>query len=393
MFDLSMYTVKTNYQLMWLIVSGTFLVYQVFFASLYYIFLERSKTVLFYGLFLVSLLLGIVLDCSLAIILIRDQVVTNMTFYEYSVLLANYFVMMSLTGLVFNEVEKNHIKMIVVIVLSAPVIFIVSILLEQLVIWYLLYSLLTMGFCIYQLIFKLKGMDDTLKKILLFYTIGSLTFTLVDKLGLVTSAQYNPMRLVGSLSSFFLILIYFMQRYNVIQEKKDFLYERLKKDYLTGAYSKSYFLSQRKKVEKGSVMFIDINQFKWINDHLGHLVADKILIDFSEKLMAIHEENKDIIPARFGGDEFSIILKNYDLKSSKAFAQIVILAFKAALANQTHDYNENIGISVGITTFDKGLSIDTLNQADLLMYKAKERGNYNIATEEELEVLHERASN
>jgi len=120
-------------------------------------------------------------------------------------------------------------------------------------------------------------------------------------------------------------------------------------------------------------MFIDIDNFKGVNDSLGHLYGDSILIQLADTLKPMFRTN-DII-GRIGGDEFFVFLK--DLYSEK------LISDKAKeICKQFHRvYEENgvsceISASIGIAVFPKhGYTLDTLyRNADTALYLSKEKG-------------------
>ena len=123
----------------------------------------------------------------------------------------------------------------------------------------------------------------------------------------------------------------------------------------------------------GALLFLDIDNFKYINDTLGHKAGDEILVEFAILLKERSRPN-DII-ARLGGDEFAVILPNTNADHAQAFAkQIVQLAQKHFLVFKEHGHN--ITISMGIAFFpEHSIEADILlTYADMAMYGAKEAG-------------------
>jgi diguanylate cyclase (GGDEF)-like protein len=122
-----------------------------------------------------------------------------------------------------------------------------------------------------------------------------------------------------------------------------------------------------------AVLFIDLDRFKVVNDGLGHLVGDKLLRAIAQRLQHCLRTN-DLI-ARFGGDEFSILLDNIQ---NQAEALQVAQRLLAALRNPFHlgehtlFASASIGIAVGSSDHEN--AADLLRDADLAMYSAKGRG-------------------
>jgi len=122
-----------------------------------------------------------------------------------------------------------------------------------------------------------------------------------------------------------------------------------------------------------AILFIDLDRFKLINDSLGHDVGDILLIQVAERLSTCVRET-DIV-ARFGNDEFAILLENAG--SSRNIAVIagkIQSAMEPAFEVRAHELF--ITASIGIATFPEcGINPDTLlKSADSALYKAKEIG-------------------
>jgi len=129
----------------------------------------------------------------------------------------------------------------------------------------------------------------------------------------------------------------------------------------------------------GALLFIDLDNFKYINDTLGHQKGDEILINFAYLLRARVRET-DII-ARLGGDEFAIILPYTDADQAQSIAmQILELARGNILVNDGRPHS--VTASVGIALFpEHGGDVEKLlAYADLAMYQAKEKGRNCVCT-------------
>jgi diguanylate cyclase (GGDEF)-like protein len=152
-------------------------------------------------------------------------------------------------------------------------------------------------------------------------------------------------------------------------------------DHLTGLPNRALFLdrlaqmvslSQRSK-HQFTLMYIDLNKFKEINDNYGHHVGDGILAEFSSRLHAAVRRSDTV--ARIGGDEFTVILNNVG-----STPEVIFLAQKILDSIQQPffmDENElNIGCSIGIAVFpDAGGTVELLQRnADMAMYQAKKTG-------------------
>lgn len=137
-----------------------------------------------------------------------------------------------------------------------------------------------------------------------------------------------------------------------------------------------------------TLLYLDLDGFKKINDTLGHEIGDELLINLSHQMKLVLRE-KDIL-ARLGGDEFIIILTN--LQNEKHILNIItrllhIISTPISIKNNT----VSVSASIGVTFFpQKNSNVDEdmlLRQADQAMYEAKLRGKnqyvfYNEMTDE-----------
>ncbi|MFC4041884.1 putative bifunctional diguanylate cyclase/phosphodiesterase [Dactylosporangium siamense] len=119
------------------------------------------------------------------------------------------------------------------------------------------------------------------------------------------------------------------------------------------------------------VLLIDLNHFKEVNDTLGHSAGDRVLITVGERLSAAVRE--DDLVARFGGDEFAVILANL---SAPALAEMRAHTILDALAPpiQLDDMRISVEASCGVTTASGGTIGELLRRADVAMYQAKQDG-------------------
>ncbi|MCK5647274.1 MAG: EAL domain-containing protein, partial [Gammaproteobacteria bacterium] len=119
-----------------------------------------------------------------------------------------------------------------------------------------------------------------------------------------------------------------------------------------------------------ALLFLDLDNFKQINDTLGHSVGDRVLKDVAHKFkMSIREED---ILSRQGGDEFLVLLEElHDGQEASIIAQKLIDSLKDPISISDHDFY--IGVSIGISLFpDDGLESEQLiKNADSAMYQSK----------------------
>ena len=157
-------------------------------------------------------------------------------------------------------------------------------------------------------------------------------------------------------------------------------------DYLTGVYNRRYFMdfaakefSRSKRYSHGfSVIQMDIDQFKKINDIHGHAVGDEALKAFTASCLKIIREN-DVL-GRLGGEEFSIILPETDLAGAMIFAERIRMS-TAELKLRVNDQVVRFTVSIGVTTLRKedSASIEgVLKRADEALYLAKDGGRNKV---------------
>jgi diguanylate cyclase (GGDEF)-like protein len=120
-------------------------------------------------------------------------------------------------------------------------------------------------------------------------------------------------------------------------------------------------------------MFMDIDNFKTENDNKGHKEGDKILQELSD---VIKKSTRNIdIAARFGGDEFCVLLPDVDKNETDIIANRIIDHFHQSCSCNSWD----ISLSVGVITTDKQFPLEELiKRSDALMYKAKKGGKNRI---------------
>ncbi|MCW8936040.1 MAG: GGDEF domain-containing protein [Gammaproteobacteria bacterium] len=149
-------------------------------------------------------------------------------------------------------------------------------------------------------------------------------------------------------------------------------------DKLTGACNRLYFDERLKQeIDRArrykqffSIIYLDIDHFKRVNDKFGHGTGDEVLKSFS-KIVKSQNRESDIF-ARFGGEEFIILTQMAD----KASAYNLYERIKKAVKDYEYKPSEKITFSAGIAEFDiEEDSIQSiLERADKALYKAKEEG-------------------
>jgi two-component system cell cycle response regulator len=158
--------------------------------------------------------------------------------------------------------------------------------------------------------------------------------------------------------------------------------EKIIKDYLTGIYNRRYIneklpIDIRNSIVEGyplSVVMADIDHFKNVNDTYGHLVGDKVLIDFAKLISSSIRQDIDWV-GRYGGEEFLIVLKNTTSENAYKVAEKI----RKLIAKATFSYdgiNIHITSSFGVHGYKSGkLNLEELiSQVDKKLYAAKTSG-------------------
>ncbi|MGJ8581460.1 MAG: sensor domain-containing diguanylate cyclase [Psychromonas sp.] len=149
-------------------------------------------------------------------------------------------------------------------------------------------------------------------------------------------------------------------------------------DDLTGLLNRRGFLSlaqnslnlcTRNKLPV-SLVYLDLDRFKAINDNYGHEVGDQVLNIFAKLLMGTFRAS-DVI-GRLGGDEFVVLFSNTDASNTELIMSALALAFKSNLKNE--NVTPDVCFSFGITEYDVDKHSDIqalLSDSDKAMYKCK----------------------
>jgi diguanylate cyclase (GGDEF)-like protein/PAS domain S-box-containing protein len=173
-----------------------------------------------------------------------------------------------------------------------------------------------------------------------------------------------------------------------ITEQKAFQHQlsyNAEHDPLTGMFNRSYFQEELERTVAraarngltSALFYIDLDQFKYVNDTLGHAAGDRLLVDIAA-LLSMHVREGDLL-ARFGGDEFTLLLYNIE-------RQDVVRAgenFRSLCDNYRFNLDEksyNVSASIGIAMIDRQATSaeEVLSHADLACNKAKQQGRNRV---------------
>lgn len=164
------------------------------------------------------------------------------------------------------------------------------------------------------------------------------------------------------------------------------LREMAEHDSLTGLYNRQYFMTELERVVENvrrggrrryALLYIDLDNFKYVNDTLGHIAGDRVLVEVTE--MLTHRNRKSDLLVRLGGDEFAILIYDADEEHVMQAAN----AHRKLLADYIFKYEGNVvqvGCSIGVTLFgDRPTSKEELLvQADIACHVAKRSGRNRV---------------
>lgn len=166
-----------------------------------------------------------------------------------------------------------------------------------------------------------------------------------------------------------------------ISDSLEMLYDVATKDEKTGIYNHRFFktvfemeFAKAKRGSKLSLIVIDIDFFKKLNDSYGHLIGDEILKQLAGVLQ--EELRKYDVLARFGGEEFFVLLPNTNLKKATMVAE----RLRRNLWKNKKLEKYKVTISLGVTEYKNKDSMNKMIQrADSALYTSKKNGRNKVS--------------
>ena len=167
----------------------------------------------------------------------------------------------------------------------------------------------------------------------------------------------------------------------LIETVKSLYHDLSVKDSLTRIYNREKFGEElNKEIERAkrykhklTLIMLDIDDFKQVNDRFGHLAGDRVLIEF---VQTIRECIRTVdVFARYGGEEFVLLLPETPIENAYGVAE----RLRTRVSQRIFDSIEKLSCSFGVAEYNSGESGDSfINRADELLYRAKSGGKNRV---------------
>ncbi|MBV8713570.1 MAG: EAL domain-containing protein [Chloroflexi bacterium] len=156
----------------------------------------------------------------------------------------------------------------------------------------------------------------------------------------------------------------------------DDLRYRVQHDPLTELFNRAYFIERTQAAlasqERVAVLLLDLDGFKTVNDSLGHHVGDELLVHVAERLRT---SSADVLSARFGGDEFALLLEyGATPDTASQLAHAVLEAVRKPICVVEREIVINGSVGIAFSSAETARAEDLIRNADTAMYAAKAAG-------------------
>ncbi len=169
------------------------------------------------------------------------------------------------------------------------------------------------------------------------------------------------------------------EKHSFVVEQNKILHQVASRDGMTNLYKKEHFIKLvssiidvEEPIIQHCLMFIDIDNFKNINDTYGHDAGDEVIIKVARNI--VHSMRYSDIACRYGGDEFIVLLHNTKREEAEMIARRILSNFAEPIKDGENEIS--VGVSIGISFYpEDGTSMEVLSKTcDQRMYEAKKRG-------------------
>jgi diguanylate cyclase (GGDEF)-like protein len=218
---------------------------------------------------------------------------------------------------------------------------------------------------------KWIGTDELYPGIIAFWLLVSL-FRLLSRYHFLSKALADQKSSVNTLKSLNKLLDIEKKKFAKMARRDDLtqLYNRAGARDIILRVQENY---RTNKVESSIILF-DIDDFKKINDELGHSTGDQVLIELSELLLKNTRPDDHVI--RWGGEEFVIICENSPLLNTVHLAE----KLRSLIISRPFVDKLNLSCSFGVSVVNSDNSQSWFEQADKNLYKAKQQGKNQVVS-------------
>lgn len=340
---------------------------------IFYIYGSLAHYINIYGTFTFKFNLGLIFG-PIFLALFIQSIFNTKTKYKTEHKFLNSIIVILLITFIYSLIDLIHAIQLLSLILN-----------------YSMLTFLGVALSIYK-----KG--DKIIKIFLFAHIFYIIFhiyALLYYLGMVDSTYISSHGIGIGIVIEALILSYLVSyKFKVMEEEKE--EDRLMQidlrllavtDSMTKLYNRRYFseisdnivaLSKREN-ENLSIIMLDIDKFKNVNDTYGHQFGDKVIVMLSDKL--IQSQRKSDIICRYGGEEFVILLPKTSLKAAADTAQKIRTTIESLTMKlpSNEDFKFTISLGVSQVEIQNETNIEpALKRADDALYRAKESGRNRV---------------
>ena len=214
---------------------------------------------------------------------------------------------------------------------------------------------------------------------LIYFFAYLISYFAFEKLHDITPIDFSVWLLTLLAYVFVLVVTVLFQK--EIEKEQQYLRDAAKYDYLTRILNRRGFMPRiEEEVARVnryggrlSLIMVDIDDFKGVNDKFGHSAGDSLLVSFAH-LLTHHTRTSDLV-ARWGGEEFVVLAPNTSLKACEELAE----KLRACVADNEFSSVGHVSSSFGVTQYQAGESwSDFLNRADNYLFEAKQSGKNQV---------------
>ncbi|WP_188911041.1 bifunctional diguanylate cyclase/phosphodiesterase [Salinarimonas ramus] len=150
-------------------------------------------------------------------------------------------------------------------------------------------------------------------------------------------------------------------------------------DQLTGLANRELFqsllsasLTETSRTQPVAVLLIDLDNFKDVNDTLGHSAGDKLLTEIGKRIAAACPASTT--PARLSGDEFAVLLPGVDVAEAEFVAKAILRGLKDAVCLDGQKFEQRASVGIAVAPYNGSTPEDLMVAADMALYAAKRAG-------------------